>query len=217
MTEERSMEIEALTAIYMESFNFGIILDIKFTPDYPNEVPIIELLPQLTLEKDRILDLEKDIIQLANENIGTSMIFILAGTIKDWLDNNNFEPKEEEEEEEPEETISVNIVEEEEENHAFEGTPVTLESFMEWRKKFIAETQPQKKEQKQTKLTGRQLFEYDSSLIISDSKLMEEGEETSNISASSIKGKVEDVAAQVDWTLFEDDDIPDDIDDDEDD
>ncbi|EGG19430.1 hypothetical protein DFA_00007 [Cavenderia fasciculata] len=219
MSEERLMEIEALGAIYMDAFkelipnpggedNFvGIDLDIKFTPDYPNEAPIIDLIATIGLTKDSIKDLKSDIENLAKENIGTSMIFILAGTIKEWLDNNNIDPNQviEEEEEEEEEAPQ-------EEEKVFDGTPVTVESFMEWRKKFFAETQPfAKKEQpKHTgKLTGRQLFETDSTLILSDSKFAEEGEEVSSISASTVKPKLEQVAAQVDWALFDDDNMED--------
>jgi len=232
MTEERDMEIEALGAIYMDSFNLidqesiqitllpnpgqdepnyvGVILDIKFTPDYPNEVPIIKLTPQLNLTNEQLEEIKELVTTQANENIGTSMIFILTSVIKEWLDNNNQEPKGEESEEEEEESE-----ESEEEEAVFEGTPCTEETFNAWRKKFNEEFRPVKKEIKSTKLTGRQLFEYDATLSISDSKLMEEGEETSNISAASIKPKIEEVAQQVDWSLFADDDIPEDFDEDE--
>ncbi|EGC30697.1 hypothetical protein DICPUDRAFT_157517 [Dictyostelium purpureum] len=183
----------------MDHFNIGIILDIVFSEDYPNSVPKIELVPTLNVEKENILDLEQQIIQEAENNIGMSMIFILAGLIKEWLDNNNIDPEsllvEESSEEEPEEEEKV-----------FEGTPVTAEAFLAWRKKFIEETKPFKKSEKQTttKLTGRQLFESDITLYSSDSKLMEEGEETSDISVASLKPKLEEVAAQVDWSLFAD-------------
>ncbi|EFA84445.1 hypothetical protein PPL_02477 [Heterostelium album PN500] len=233
MSEERLMEIEALSAIYMDSFksinddniqitllpnpsgednHVGVILDIKFTPEYPNEVPIIELIPTEKLTKDRIKELIQNIDCQAKENIGTSMIFMLAGTIKEWLDNNNTDGSVEEEEDNEE------SIESEEEEPVFEGTPVTVEAFLEWRKKFIAETQPIKKDlSKQGKITGRKLFEIDSSLILSDSKFMEEGEETSNISVAALKPKLEEVAAQVDWSLFGEEDLPDDDDFDEED
>eukprot|EP01133_Synstelium_polycarpum_P016717 gene16717-19871_t len=146
------------------------------------------------MTEDDVKQLLFDIKQQAVENVGTSMIFILAGTIKEWLDNNNEEPVEEISEEESSSS--------EEEEHVFEGTPVTVENFNIWRQKFLAEVQPLKATVKTTKVTGRKLFEIDSSLILSDSKFMAEGEETSNISASSVKAKIEDVAAQVDWALF---------------
>ncbi|GAM23505.1 hypothetical protein SAMD00019534_066800 [Acytostelium subglobosum LB1] len=192
-----------------DDYTVGVILDIKYTADYPNSVPIIELIPTEKLTKDRIEGLISDVNNQATENIGTSMIFILAGTIKEWLDNNNTDLVEQEDDE-AEESSS------EEEEYVFEGTPVTIDTFKEWRKRFLAEMQPMKKEvaaSKLNKLTGRQLFEIDSTLILSDSKFMEEGEETSNISASTVKPKLEDVAAQVDWSLFGNDDLPEDLDD----
>ncbi|KAN0027253.1 hypothetical protein ACTFIU_009943 [Dictyostelium citrinum] len=225
MSEERDMEIEALSAIYMDHFNnissdhvqitllpnpggdepnfVGIILDIIFSVDYPNSVPKIDLIPHLGLEKEDILELQGKVIQEAENNVGMSMIFILGGLIKEWLDENNIDPDLEEEIEESSSS------EAEEEERAFEGTPVTEEAFLAWRKKFIEETKPFKKEKQLNKLTGRQLFEQDTSLNASDSKLMEEGEEVSNITVASIKPKLEEVAAQVDWSLFADEEIKD--------
>ncbi|KYQ91102.1 hypothetical protein DLAC_08008 [Tieghemostelium lacteum] len=224
------MEIEALGAIYMDNFqiinddniqitlipnpggddNFvGIILDIKFTTEYPNEIPNIELIPHLKLTKDKIQDLHIDIVKQANENIGTSMIFILAGVIKEWLDQNNVDPDLVEEVEEVEESSSE---EEEEQERVFDGTPVTVETFNQWKIKFLQETQPIKKEKITNKLTGRQLFQTDASLSTSDNRFMEEGEESTNFNLSTIKAKIEDIAQQVDWSLFKDEDIPEDFD-----
>ncbi|KAK5575212.1 hypothetical protein RB653_010468 [Dictyostelium firmibasis] len=225
MSEEKEMEVEALSAIYMDHFNnissnhvqitllpnpggdepnfIGIILDIIFSVDYPNSVPKIDLIPNLGLEKVDILELQGKVLQEAENNIGMSMIFILAGLIKEWLDENNIDPDLEEEVEES------SSEEAEDDDKPFDGIPVTEEAFLIWRKKFIEETKPFKKEKQLNKLTGRQLFEQDTSLNASDSKFMEEGEEASNITVASIKPKLEEVAAQVDWSLFADEEIKD--------
>ena len=63
--------------------------------------------------------------------------------------------------------------EEEAEHKRFEGTRVTVESFIKWKVKFDAEQNELKKavkvdEAEQKKLTGRQLFEKDRSLYDSD-------------------------------------------------
>ncbi|KAM9971816.1 hypothetical protein ACTFIW_011799 [Dictyostelium discoideum] len=224
MSEEKDMEVEALSAIYMDHFNtidsdhvqitllpnpggdepnfVAIILDIIFSVDYPNSIPKIDLIPHLGLEKEDILELQGKVIQEAENNIGMSMIFILCGLIKEWVDENNIDPDLEESEE-------SSSSEAEDDERPFEGTPVTEEAFLAWRKRFIEETKPFKKEKQLNKLTGRQLFEQDTSLNASDSRLMEEGEEASNITVASIKPKLEEVAAQVDWSLFADEEIKD--------
>lgn len=70
---------------------------------------------------------------------------------------------------------------EEAEQAKFTGTKVTVESFMDWKRKFDAEMmkkdavlRAQKEKELKGKLTGRQLFEQDKSLALSDAKYMED-------------------------------------------
>jgi hypothetical protein len=61
----------------------------------------------------------------------------------------------------------------------FEGTRVTVESFLAWKSRFDAEMGTKKiqdKEEKETrKLTGKELFLTDKTLIESDLKFLEDG------------------------------------------
>jgi hypothetical protein len=66
------------------------------------------------------------------------------------------------------------------ERKKFEGTRVTVESFMAWRSKFEAEMDRLNKKEMANKLelskklTGRQLFETNKSLIESDLQFLDE-------------------------------------------
>lgn len=62
----------------------------------------------------------------------------------------------------------------------FEGTLVTPESFYAWKAKFVAEFAHLKKAREEVtgKLTGREMFMQDTTLIQSDLKFLEESEGT---------------------------------------
>lgn len=72
---------------------------------------------------------------------------------------------------------------EEAENRKFKGTPVTVDIFFSWKMKFDNEMAEKEQEAKgrfksdsKNKLTGRQLFEQDKTLALSDASYMEEGD-----------------------------------------
>ena len=80
--------------------------------------------------------------------------------------------------------------EEEAEHKRFEGTRVTVESFIKWKVKFDAEQNELKKivkvdETEPKKLTGRQLFEKDRSLYDSDIQFIS-GEGKISYSSSNV-------------------------------
>jgi tRNA(Ile)-lysidine synthase TilS/MesJ len=111
------------------------------------------------------------------------MVFTLASTLKEWLDDNNFDVKDRERQ-----RIQKELDEAEERRR--QGTAVTPETFNAWAKAFYAERRAieEKKaalEQK-VKLTGRQLFESSPELALSDTSYVEQGDET----------------VAVDWNLF---------------
>ena len=68
------------------------------------------------------------------------------------------------------------------EKNKFHGTPVTVDSFLAWKASFDAEMAALKglqkaaeRDDKDRKLTGRELFLTDKSLVDSDLKFLEEG------------------------------------------
>ncbi|KAK3089850.1 hypothetical protein FSP39_007064 [Pinctada imbricata] len=132
------------------------------------------------------------------ENLGMVMVFTIYTAVQEKLTDlvaDRQKRKREEEERKIQE-------QEAEEQRKFEGTKVTVETFLAWKTKFDAEMMEMKKIQAQQnivskKLTGKEMFLQDNSMIDSDVKFLES----------------EDNSVEVDESLFQDmDDF--DIDDD---
>jgi len=131
------------------------------------------------------------------------MVFTLAQTVKDWLDEHN---KGEEEESVDE------IAEEENEEVLNTGTLVTVETFLAWKTAFDAEMAELRKnkidQEKLRRPTGRQLFEIDASLIMSDASLLEEGDQVAVFSVAAVRA-AQQQPANVNWELFADEELGD--------
>jgi hypothetical protein len=159
-------------------------LYIEYPSNYPEVKPIMEIQEYEGLDDSDISTLLEELDQVAEENIGMGMVFTLSSQLKETVDNLVIERKEQKEREE-EERIKR---EEEEERKKHEGTKVTVESFLAWKAKFDQEQkeleeenqmkQKKKNEFKKVKsvLTGRQLFEQDTTLLDSDKAFAEEGD-----------------------------------------
>eukprot|EP01116_Phalansterium_solitarium_P011053 TRINITY_DN26663_c0_g1_i1.p1 TRINITY_DN26663_c0_g1~~TRINITY_DN26663_c0_g1_i1.p1 ORF type:complete len:216 (-),score=76.54 TRINITY_DN26663_c0_g1_i1:424-1071(-) len=212
--DELAMEIEALQAIYMDDFQMlgesptrfqivlvpqpggtnyvGLTVEVELSPGYPNEAPTVHLVDSFGISGEQIDALEDQVKVQAEAELGTSMIFNLAATVKEWLDDNNVDPEAKER--------ARRLKEEEEiEKRRALGTPVTVDTFTIWAENFYARLEQERlaKEKTKTKLTGRQMFESNKELVLSDAAFAEEG----------------DKAVEVDWSVFKDealDDLPDD-------
>ncbi|KAI8980959.1 hypothetical protein BDB01DRAFT_724366, partial [Pilobolus umbonatus] len=168
--EEQQNELEALASIYPDEFERALSLHVTYTPTYPDTLP------------------EYDIEQLegqAEESIGMAMIFSMVMVMKEELDNIVLDVKRAEEEIIKE----ARRKEEEAEQAKFMGTKVTVESFMDWKKKFDAEmakkdavATAQRIKELKGKLSGRQLFEQDKTLAMSDASYMDDGDISVDIS-----------------------------------
>lgn len=130
------------------------------------------------------------------ENLGIVMVFTMIGKSQEWLnllkDRKKLERKEAEERRKKEQ--------EEAERKKFEGTRVTVESFISWKLKFDAEMAEKNKLAKAvdpTKLTGKEMFMRDKNLIDSDLSFPDADEP-------------DDV--KVDESLFADEELLDDVD-----
>lgn len=126
--------------------------------------------------------------------------------------------------------------EEELENAKFHGTKVTVERFMEWKAKFEREMAEKENEERQARLKelknkltgkqscslrvviyisssflllGRQLFEQDRTLALSDAKYMDEGDVSVDISLyereEHVPSEDEDDDKEAVWKRFGDD------------
>jgi hypothetical protein len=111
------------------------------------------------------------------------VVFTLVSTANEWL-NNEWDEELKSREEEAERKI---LEAEEAEKRKFHGTPVTIENFLAWKESFDAEMaalRKPEKEEKEKKLTGRELFLTDKTLNESDLKFLEEGGEVVKVDES---------------------------------
>ncbi|GAB1608714.1 RWD domain-containing protein 1-like [Argonauta hians] len=214
--EEQRDEIEALEAIYPTeikvletepNYVFSIELasqecddeesedylkiTIQFTldSDYPDSVPVMEVVDCLNLDDIKITGILEDMNELAQETLGMVMVFTIVSAVQEKLNDIIEQNREERIKEELRKQKEL----EESEQKAFEGTRVTVETFMAWKARFDLEMKEHKRSLLETntsnnKLTGKELFMQDSSLVVSDMEFL--------------KGENEPV--EVDESLFQD-------------
>ncbi|XP_017787303.1 PREDICTED: RWD domain-containing protein 1 [Nicrophorus vespilloides] len=201
--EEQNNEIEALDSIYCgdmsiissspvhkfsipikseefdsETEDGGLMCNLVFTytPKYPEEAPEIEVEDTVNFENDFESGLIEHLKEQVTENLGMVMVFTLVSTAQEWLNVKWDEHKKYVEEEK----YRKEKEEEEAERQRFEGTRVTVETFMKWKMQFEIEMGIAKKretvEKDSKKLTGRELFLQDITLNESDLKFLDEGD-----------------------------------------
>lgn len=174
----------------------------RLPKNYPDIGPTVEILSSSTNIEDcdelEIMDILNDMIA---ENIGTVMIFTLVTRTSEWL--NQLKQRKIFERKEAQLKRKQEI--EELERKKFEGTRVTVETFIAWKLKFDAEMAElaarKNKEMKKddpNKLTGKEMFLRDKNLIDSDLNF-------GDIVAGS--DDFDDVDVKVDESLFQDLDV----------
>ena len=154
-----------------------ILLQVQYPEDYPDEPPRLDLsyppnaprFPHLDIQTDkaRLLD---DLKPTIEENLGMAMVFTLVTTLKESAEQLIAERQAAIAEQEAE----VRAEAEAEENRKFEGTKVTIDSFLEWSANFkeeIAEAKRRAEEVKEAeekkkrgpkeekKMSGRELWQ----------------------------------------------------------
>ena len=149
-------------------------LQFTLVSEYPDDVPIIEMIESVNLDDTD----EEDIFQMlrdnAKNNVGMVMIFTLVSNAIEWINQLNDRKRCEK----IEYAERKKKEEEEIEMKKFEGTRVTVESFMTW--KFDCEiSKLRDKDQLSVrsdvkKLTGRELFEKDRTLFESDLQFLDD-------------------------------------------
>lgn len=208
--DEQNNEIEALDSIYSGEMEIlgstphhkfiipikseeyepdtdkGLTCKLKFiyTAKYPEEAPEVEICDSENFEEEDEPLLKEHIIQQAQENLGTVMIFTLVSSAQEWLNTKWDEIRKRREEY----AILKEKEAEEAERRRFEGTRVTVESFLAWKARFDGELGTKKiqdREDKETrKLTGRELFLTDKTLNESDLKFLEDGGDSIKVDES---------------------------------
>ncbi|KAL5393411.1 hypothetical protein DPSP01_000231 [Paraphaeosphaeria sporulosa] len=153
-----------------------IILNVRFTPNYPDEAPDLDITQPPNAPKHPYLDIQDDkavllssLTEPITDNLGMQMVFTLVTTLKDSAELLITERQ----------GAKAALAEieaqkaEEEENKKFQGEAVTRESFLQWREEFqreLAEEEQKKKDEQEAedkkkgrkeekKLTGRELWE----------------------------------------------------------
>lgn len=209
---EQSSEVEALDSIYYgdmqiletnpfhkfsipiksEGFDDGeglaCQLVFAYTAKYPDELPEIEIENEENFDdivaKEELLS---HLTEQGKENLGMVMVFTLVSAGQEWLNEKWDNVKREREEL----ILAKQKADEEAEMKRFEGTRVTVESFLAWRKQFEIDMGiPAKREREgkdRNKLTGKELFLRDTTLNESDLKFLDDGD-----------------AVKVDESLFQD-------------
>lgn len=152
-----------------------------YTPTYPDEAPVVEIEEPVNFEEGYETKLLDHLQTSIEENIGMEMIFTLVSTAQEWL-NERWDDFKKTEEDERERKI---LEAEEAERKRFEGTRVTVETFMKWKMEFEESMGIAAKREKLTdnkKLTGRELFMRDNTLNESDIKfLIEAGDSIESV------------------------------------
>lgn len=160
-----------------------LVIYCKYTEKYPDEVPIIAIDKKENLPESEVNQLKEYLINLAEKNIGTVMIYTLITAAQDWI--NDFEDNAKKQVALEKEKKAK--IEADNERKKFEGTQVTKETFLKWKLNFDAErniSKTQEITEKSKKLTGRELFMKDISLNESDLKFLEEDGEMVKVNES---------------------------------
>lgn len=155
-----------------------IILQVKYADEYPEEAPLLDLIPpqnaplhpffSVASDKQKLLDGLSETIE---ENLGMAMVFTLVSTLKDNAEQLIAERQAGARHEHEQRLLAAEV----EENKKFHGTPVTPETFKSWREGFRREMDELRKqgdeaeeaaEKKKNRgkdmvvqLTGKQLWE----------------------------------------------------------
>ncbi|XP_076629922.1 RWD domain-containing protein 1 isoform X1 [Colletes latitarsis] len=151
-------------------------LEFTYTAKYPDEPLLISIEEQENFEQGSAEKLKQHLIEEMNENLGMVMVFTLVSAAQEWLNVQWDKIKLNREE-----SATKKLKEEEEaERKKFEGTRVTVETFLSWKEKFDQEMGYTKRremaEREGKKLTGRELFMTDKTLDQSDLKFLDDGD-----------------------------------------
>lgn len=155
-TPYHKFSIPIKTEEYDAELQSGLFCNLIFTytAKYPEEAPLIEIEDPENFEENYESELLAFLDEQVKENLGMVMVFTIVSSAQEWL-NQKYETVKKEQEE----SAAKKIKEEEEaERKRFEGTRVTVESFLKWKQQFEDEMGITKKkeqiEKEGKKLTG---------------------------------------------------------------
>ncbi|OWF47579.1 RWD domain-containing protein 1-like [Mizuhopecten yessoensis] len=160
-------------------------LQFSYVEKYPEDPPVFEITEHENLEDDQIEALNELITETIEESLGMVMVFTIVSTVQEKLTQFVEETKKNRIEIEEHEKKKKDELE----MKKFEGTRVTIETFLAWKAKFDAEMSEQKRMKNQVVvgpkgLTGKELFFTDDSMNDSDVKFLQSEEDTVEVDES---------------------------------
>lgn len=153
-----------------------MLLTVRYPEEYPDKAPHLDLAPNDDGNKHPLFSVADDKEELLRaldpvieENLGMAMVFALVTTLKEEAEQLVARRREAIAREHEERVLAA----EREENKKFHGTPVTRESFLQWREGFLREMEEQRVREEEerlaemkkarikepTRMSGRQLWE----------------------------------------------------------
>ncbi|CAI5740588.1 unnamed protein product [Peronospora destructor] len=172
----------------------ALLLKAEIPETYPDVEPKLEIVVKKGLIDSQVKEIKQLLDQQVEENMGMAMMYTLSEAVREYLVENNREgndgsehqemlrrmeqkkKKDDKVEADKQEEANAN---EEEKRRKIHGTPVTIETFAAWKKKFDMELQGTKKislkDEATAKLTGRQLWK--TGLVTEDDAEEAEAEE----------------------------------------
>uniref|UniRef100_A0A2M4AHU3 Putative rwd domain-containing protein 1 n=2 Tax=Anopheles triannulatus TaxID=58253 RepID=A0A2M4AHU3_9DIPT len=184
-TEPHKFRLPIATTEYdaeVETEGLSCKLLFTYTEKYPDTAPLVEIEDPENFQDGYETELLEHIHKTIEENLGIEMIFSLVSSAQEWLNVKYDELKNAAESAKEEAKRKVD----EEEMKKFEGTRVTVETFMAWKTQFELDLGITERKEKilaeNRKLTGRELFLNDNTLNESDLKfLMDAGESIESV------------------------------------
>ncbi|XP_048767900.1 RWD domain-containing protein 1-like isoform X2 [Ostrea edulis] len=160
------------------------VVQFTYVEKYPEEPLVFEVIESENLEDDQLEEITSLINEQIEENLGMVVVFTVVSVLQEKLTVMVEDTKKRRQEEADRKQRAL----EEAEQKRFEGTKVTVETFLAWKAKFDAEMAELKKEKIQKEktkgLTGKEMFLKDSSMIDSDLKLLESEEDSVQVDES---------------------------------
>ncbi|EIW68494.1 hypothetical protein TREMEDRAFT_63666 [Tremella mesenterica DSM 1558] len=149
---ERCMAILVTPDESSSSHSLSIYIIVNYPPDYPDVIPLFSLepedgIPLDTEEEEKLLGILK---QVAEESVGMAMTFTLVSAIKESLMELIHERIRREKEEDDRRAREY----EEVEAKKTRGTPLTRETFEQWRKGYMSELKIKREKEEEERVRG---------------------------------------------------------------
>eukprot|EP00800_Vazella_pourtalesii_P005300 TRINITY_DN16192_c0_g1_i1.p1 TRINITY_DN16192_c0_g1~~TRINITY_DN16192_c0_g1_i1.p1 ORF type:complete len:232 (-),score=50.60 TRINITY_DN16192_c0_g1_i1:66-761(-) len=154
---------------YSNAGRYGLIIKFTYPPSYPLVPPIYEFRSAYSTPEEVVNSISNEMETLLTNYTGQVMVYDVCSELQQRLSDAVGRVTDLSE---GEVTIKEEVPPE------IYGTMVTEETFMDWSKKFRAEMadlkSKKRSEMESGKLTGRQLFERDEKLFLSDIQFLED-------------------------------------------